>query len=50
MPGSGLQNVTKLASNEIVGLSHSDALVIWGGSNDIKRNKSMGKQLTAFKT
>jgi hypothetical protein len=41
MPGSRLQNVTKLASNEIVGLSHSDAVVIWGGSNDINRNESM---------
>jgi hypothetical protein len=41
MPGSRLQNVTKLASNEIEGLSHGDAIVIWGGSNDINRNESM---------
>jgi hypothetical protein len=41
MPGSRLQNVTKLASNEIEGLSHSDAVVIWGGSNDINRNELM---------
>jgi hypothetical protein len=32
MPGSRLQNVTKLASNEIEELSHNDAVVIWGGA------------------
>jgi hypothetical protein len=41
MPGSRLQNVTKLTSNEREGLSHSDAAVIWGGSNDVNRNESM---------
>jgi hypothetical protein len=40
MPGSRLQNVTKLARNEINGLSHRDAVIIWGGSNDINRNES----------
>ena len=50
MPGSRLQNVTKLASNEIEGLSHNDAVVIWGGANDINRNESMEglKHLTDF--
>jgi len=41
MPGSRLQNITNLARNEISGLSHNDALIIWAGSNDINRNKSM---------
>ena len=29
MPGSRLQNVTKLARNEIAGFSNRDALIIW---------------------
>ena len=41
MPGQRLQNVTKLARNEIAGLSHRDAVIIWGGSNDINRKESM---------
>jgi len=41
MPGSRLQNVTKLARNEIPGLSKNDALIIWAGCNDINRNESM---------
>jgi hypothetical protein len=31
MPGSRLQNITKLAKNEIAGLSNSDTVKIWGG-------------------
>jgi len=34
MPGSRLQNVTKLAKNETAGFSNRDAVIIWGGSND----------------
>jgi len=41
MPGSRLQNVTKLATNEIGGFSDSDAIMIWGGSNDINRNETL---------
>ena len=41
MPGSRLKNVTKLAKNEIDGLSNSDAIIIWGGSNDINRNETV---------
>jgi hypothetical protein len=40
MPGSRLQNVTKLARIEIAGFSNRDAVIIWGGSNDINRNES----------
>lgn len=41
MPGLGLQNIMKLARNEIAELSERDAVIIWGGSNDINRNESM---------
>jgi len=40
MPGSRLQNVTKLARDEIARLSHRDAVIIWGGSNDVNRNET----------
>ena len=40
MPGSRLQNVTKLARNEIARLSNRDAVIIWGGSNDVSRNET----------
>lgn len=41
MPGSRLQNITKLARKEIAGFSKEDMVIIWGGSNDVNRNKSM---------
>jgi len=41
MSGLGLQNVTKLAKNEIAGFSNRDAVIIWGGSKDINRNETM---------
>jgi hypothetical protein len=41
MPGSKLQNVTKLVRSEIAGLSNRDAVIIWGVSNDVSRNKRM---------
>jgi hypothetical protein len=41
MPGSRLQNITKLAKNEIAGLSNGDAVIIWGSSNDVNHNKTM---------
>jgi len=40
MPGSRLQNITKLAKNEIAGLSNGDAVIIWGHSNDVDHNKT----------
>jgi len=41
MPGSRLQNITKLLKNETAGFSNTDAIIIWGGSNDINRNETM---------
>jgi hypothetical protein len=41
MPGLRLQSVTKIAKNEIAGFSNRDAVIIWGGSNDIDRNETM---------
>ena len=41
MSGSRLQNVTKLAKNEIDGFSNRDAVIIWGDINDINRNETM---------
>jgi len=41
MPGSRLQNVTKLAKNDIAGFSNWDTVIIWGGSNGINRNETM---------
>jgi len=41
MPGLRLQNITKLARNEIAGFSKEDTVIIWGGSNDVNRNESM---------
>ena len=41
MPGSRLQNVTKLAKNGIAGFSSRDAVIIWGGSTDININETM---------
>ena len=41
MPGARLQNITKLAMNEIAGFSKEDTVIIWGGCNDVNRNKSM---------
>jgi hypothetical protein len=40
MPGSRLQHVMKLARDETAGLSHKDAVIIWGGSNDVNRNET----------
>jgi hypothetical protein len=41
MPGSRLQNVAKLAKNDIAGFSNRDTVIIWGGSNDINRIETM---------
>jgi len=41
MPGLRLHNVMKLSKNEIAGFSNIDAVIIWGGPNDINRNKTM---------
>jgi cell fate (sporulation/competence/biofilm development) regulator YmcA (YheA/YmcA/DUF963 family) len=34
-------NVTQLAKNEISSLTKKDAVIIWGGANDISRNATM---------
>jgi hypothetical protein len=41
MPGSRLVNVTQLANNEISSLTKKDAVIIWGGANDISRNETL---------
>lgn len=38
--GSGLANVTALAREEILTLTKDDAVVIWGGSNDVSKNET----------
>jgi hypothetical protein len=40
MLGSGLANITALAHEEILNLTSDDAVVIWGGSNDVNRNET----------
>ena len=40
IPGSRLEHITSLAHHEISHLRHNDFVVIWGGTNDISRNKS----------
>jgi len=39
MPGAGLAHITTLAWEEIPSLTPQDAVVIWGGSNDINKNE-----------
>jgi hypothetical protein len=41
MPGSRLQNITKLAKKKIAGLVNRDAVIICGGSNDVNQNKTI---------
>jgi hypothetical protein len=50
MSGAGLAHITTLAQEEIPKLTPNDAVVIWGGSNDINKNEiSCGlKQLQTF--
>ena len=40
MPGAGLAHITTLAQEEIPNLTPYDAVVIWGGSNDINKNET----------
>jgi len=40
MPGAGLAHITTLAQEEIPSLTPHDAVVIWGGSNDINKNEA----------
>jgi len=40
MPGSKRENITCLADKEIGTLSKDDAVIIWGGSNDVNNNKT----------
>jgi hypothetical protein len=37
MPDSGLLNITQATKKEINDLSCNDYIIIWGGSNDIRR-------------
>jgi len=41
MPGSGLRNVTKLATKEIDSFTKEDLVIIWGGANDVNKNESI---------
>jgi len=38
MPGAGLAHITTVAHEEISNLTSDDAVVIWGGSNDVNKN------------
>lgn len=38
MPGAGLAHITTLAHEEIPNLTSDEAVVIWGGSNDVNKN------------
>jgi hypothetical protein len=40
MPGSRLENITRLAHREISQLHHHDSVIVWGGANDTDRNES----------
>ncbi len=35
-----MEEIVKTASKDIQTLSDNDVLIVWGGSNDISRNKS----------
>jgi hypothetical protein len=50
MPGAGLAHISTLAKEEIRNLTPGDAVVIWGGANDVSRNNSQDglKSLTKF--
>ena len=39
-PGAVMEEIVKTASKDIQTLSDNDVLIVWGGSNDISRNKS----------
>ncbi|GFG35717.1 hypothetical protein Cfor_10551 [Coptotermes formosanus] len=39
MPGARLKNIICLATKEISSLNKDDAVIIWGGSNDINKNE-----------
>ena len=40
MPGAGLAHIVNLAQEDISNLSPYDAVVIWGGSNNINKNET----------
>jgi hypothetical protein len=40
MPGARLENITKLSDEGISTLDNNDAVIIWAGSNDIKKNET----------
>jgi hypothetical protein len=39
MPGARLENITNLSDKEMSTLRNKDAVVIWGGANDISKNE-----------
>ena len=39
-PGAVMEEIVKTASKDTQTLSNKDVLIVWGGSNDISRNKS----------
>jgi hypothetical protein len=39
-PGVTTDILVKTASNEINGLTKKDAIIVWGGSNDVGKNNS----------
>ena len=44
-PGMCLQHITESAKQDIQNLTKNDAVVVWGGANDIaKRNTDMGQR------
>lgn len=49
-PGAGLDAITNTAVTEIKEMNMNDAVVIWGGTNDISRNNSKAglKKLNLF--
>jgi len=40
MPGAGLAHITTLAHEEISNLTSDDAVIMWGGSNDVSKSET----------
>jgi hypothetical protein len=45
IPGACLNNITKLAKNELVNLTRSDTIIVWGGSNDVCKNETQASDV-----
>ena len=50
IPGAHLNNTTQLAKKELTNLTRKDAVIVWGGSNDVYKNETQTglKSLYAF--